>query len=449
MKEPLLTVDLRTEPDVVYARQRARLVAEMLGFELQDQTRIATAVSEVARNALEYARGGRIRFFVDVADAITFRIEVADRGGGIPHLDEILEGRYRSKTGMGVGLLGAKKLMDTFAIETTSEGTTVQLGKRRQQKGSPPTLDVARITAGIARQPPQSPFEEVRLQNQELLRALDVLKEREEELTRVNHELAETNTGVVALYAELEEKAAVLRASTEAKARFHSQMSHEVRTPINSILSLSEILLNGTVTAPLPAQEKPLTFIRKAAQQLSALVDDLLDLAKVEAGKMVVRTETFRVVDLFGALRGMFRPLHTESTVLLAFDDVRALPAMRGDEGKISQILRNFISNALKFTEEGHVRVSAVLDGDDVVFSVADTGIGIAPEDLGNLFQDFGQIESPQQKKVKGTGLGLSLSRHLAELLGGSVSVTSTKGEGSTFRLVVPRVAFDVGGAKE
>jgi CheY-like chemotaxis protein/two-component sensor histidine kinase len=218
-------------------------------------------------------------------------------------------------------------------------------------------------------------------------------------------------------------------------------MSHEFRTPLNSILAISKLLQDRADGDLTPEQERQVGFVRKAAQDLAELVNDLLDLAKVEAGKTVVRPVEFEVKNLFGALRGMLRPLLVTETVRLVFEE-DDLPEMFSDEAKISQILRNFISNALKFTERGEIRVSATPadDGRAVVFSVADTGIGIAREDLERIFSEFGQVENPLQKRFKGTGLGLALSRKLAELLGGGITVESEPGRGSTFRLRLPRL---------
>jgi CheY-like chemotaxis protein/anti-sigma regulatory factor (Ser/Thr protein kinase) len=181
-------------------------------------------------------------------------------------------------------------------------------------------------------------------------------------------------------------------------------------------------------------------YIRKAADQLSELVNDLLDLAKVEAGKIAVRPATFAIDNLFGALRGMLRPLLVNQSVALVLEEPDGLPPMFTDEAKVSQILRNLISNALKFTEKGEVRVSARLseDGSAVVFAVIDTGIGIAKEDQARIFEEFTQLEHRLQRQVKGTGLGLPLSKRLAELLGGSLSVASEPGVGSTFTAVIP-----------
>jgi CheY-like chemotaxis protein len=182
------------------------------------------------------------------------------------------------------------------------------------------------------------------------------------------------------------------------------------------------------------------TYIRQAAEQLSTMVDDLLDLRKVESGKLQLRVEAFIVTDLFGALRGMFKPLSMNDTVSLTFEEIGALPELHTDQGKVSQILRNLISNALKFTEAGSVRVTARLaaDTDMIVFSVADTGIGIAAVNHRRIFDEFTQVENPLQKTVKGTGLGLPLSQKLAGLLGGTIDIASELGKGSVFSLAIP-----------
>jgi CheY-like chemotaxis protein len=171
-------------------------------------------------------------------------------------------------------------------------------------------------------------------------------------------------------------------------------------------------------------------------------VDDLLDLAKVEAGKITIVPSEFTAGVLFGALRGMLRPLLIGDAVALIFEDTADIPLLDTDEGKVSQILRNFISNAIKFTEHGEVRVRAAADhiADTVTFSVQDTGIGIARGDQEVIFQEFGQVTHRLQRSVKGTGLGLPLAKKLAELLGGQIAVDSTPGLGSTFSVTVPRV---------
>jgi signal transduction histidine kinase/DNA-binding response OmpR family regulator len=445
MSMGVVSAHVRYEQDVVAARQRAREIAGLVGFDLQDQTRIATAVSEIARNAVGYGGGGKVEFAIEGRTAPqVLVIRVTDSGPGIADLPAILAGRYSSPTGMGLGIVGAQRLMDHFHIESQPGGGTVVVLKKLFPARAPlltgeGLVEIARV---LARQQPLTALDEVQRQNQELLRTLDQLRERQEELGRLNAELDDTNRGVVALYAELDEKADHLRRADEMKSRFLSNMSHEFRTPLNSILALSQLLLSRADGPVTEEQEKQLAFIRKSAEDLSELVNDLLDLAKVEAGKIVVRPIRFEVQGLFAALRGMLRPLLVSDTVQLVFEDPQGVPPLYTDEAKISQILRNFVSNALKFTERGEVRISARLapSGDAVDFSVADTGIGIAFEDQERIFQEFTQLEHPLQRQVKGTGLGLPLCRRLAELLGGALSVTSTPGAGATFSAILPLV---------
>ncbi|MFZ3310550.1 MAG: ATP-binding protein, partial [Xanthobacteraceae bacterium] len=168
--------------------------------------------------------------------------------------------------------------------------------------------------------------------------------------------------------------------------------------------------------------------------------------SKVEAGKIEVKPTRFSVASLFGALRGALRPLLTVPTVELLFDAGEDMPELHTDEAKVAQILRNLISNALKFTETGEVRVTARHREEDgiVTFTVRDTGIGIAPENLERIFEEFAQIDNRLQRKVTGTGLGLPLSKSLAELIGGSVAVESVPGQGSVFTLTIPAVFGEV-----
>src|SRR4029453_15700103 len=221
-----------------------------------------------------------------------------------------------------------------------------------------------------------------------------------------------------------------------------SNMSHEFRTPLNSITALSHLLLERMDGPLTPEQEKQVGFIRQGARDLTELVNDLLDLAKVEAGKVTVRPVEFDVESLFGALRGMLRPLLVNESLRLVFEPAADIPPLHTDEGKVSQILRNFISNALKYTEQGEVRVSATLadGGAAVAFAVADTGIGIAPEDQERIFEEFLQVEHTLQSRVKGTGLGLPLARKLTQLLGGRITLVSEPGIGSTFTATIPCV---------
>jgi signal transduction histidine kinase len=269
---------------------------------------------------------------------------------------------------------------------------------------------------------------------------LELQVERQKaDLATLEAELAETNKGVVALYAELDENAIQLREAADLKSRFLSYMSHEFRTPLASITSIADILISGMDGQLNGEQQKQLKFVQGSVRELTEMVDDLLDLAKVEAGRISISPEWFEMVDLFSALRGMFRPIVGNSAVALILEEPDSIPRLFTDDKKLSQILRNFISNALKFTAEGEVRVTAKLLEDNwVEFAVNDTGIGIAAEHIPSLFADFVQLDAKIQKRLRGTGLGLSLAKKFAELLGGNVSVESELGKGSRFSVRIP-----------
>ncbi len=227
------------------------------------------------------------------------------------------------------------------------------------------------MTSLCAQLPPareSGALDELQRQNKELLETLETLRlreleleKRELELAQLNLELEETNRGVVALYAELDEKAAALKRADEMKSHFLRYVSHEFRTPVNSVLALTQLLLRRLDGDFTEEQEKQVQYIRQAVQDLAEMVNDLLDLAKVEAGKTEVRMTRVDLGQFFGAIRALMRPLATNDAVSLIFDDPPFGAFLETDESKLGQILRNLISNALKFTESGEVRVSAQL----------------------------------------------------------------------------------------
>jgi len=435
----ILTSELRTEQDVVGARQRAKQIAAALGFELQEQTRIATAVSEIARNAYRYAGGGRIEYVINESTAPEFVIRVSDSGPGVKDLQSVLNGTYRSETGMGLGIAGSRRLVEHFEISSGPGNTTVVLGKPLPADGPrvTPAL-INAITQDMIAHPPGSSLDQVQQQNQELLQTLEALRNRQAEVERLNEELAETNRGVLALYAELDDKAEELKKVSDQKSRFLSHITHELRTPLNAIIMLSRMMLSQK-DGPLGEEyRKQAGFIAESSESLLELVNDLLDLAKIEAGKVDVRPSTFAVEEMLVSLRGMFRPLLAGKNVELVFEPVDPGLLMYTDAAKVSQIVRNLLSNAVKFTEEGEIRVRAVSVDGSVAVSVSDTGPGISPEEQRRLFQDFAQLKDEYRKGIKGTGLGLSISRQLADLLGGTIELESEVGKGSTFTAVIP-----------
>jgi len=430
---PLLNVRIREEADVVTARQRARQIAILTGFGRPDQVRIAAAVSEAARNAVPHKGGGSVEFSL----AVTQRPQAL----AISVTGEPL--RIHNRDGFP-----GSRLMDTFEFESApGEEPVVRFTKSRPPEAPP--LDSTAITrlASQLRCEQISSAGETQMERRDLLDALDLLRDAEAEkerqaaeISRLAAELDETNRGVMALYAELDESAIALRQADELKAKFLRHVSHEFRSPLNSVLALTQLLLRHT-DGPLTAeQERQVGYIRRAVQDLTDLVNDLLDLAKVESGKYEVHRTRINLAQMFGTLRGLMRPLVSSDAVTLAFDDPPEDLFIESDESKLSQIMRNLISNALKFTEHGEVRVSYRPGAGSLELSVSDTGIGVAPEDQERIFQEFAQIGGRMQGRVKGTGLGLPLSRKLAKLLGGDLTISSRLAAGSTFTLILPDV---------
>ncbi|HEY1378741.1 MAG TPA: ATP-binding protein [Gemmataceae bacterium] len=256
-----------------------------------------------------------------------------------------------------------------------------------------------------------------------LMAMQEQLKGANVELDRKVDELARTN---LALYE-----------SNRLKSDFLATMSHELRTPLNSILGFSDLLL-----ANPQLHEKMRRWagnIQSSGKQLLALINDLLDLAKIEAGKMEVKPEAVSVADLADGLVTLHRPLAEKKNIDLRAVVETGLPPARQDAGKLRQILSNLLSNAVKFTPEGgRVQLRAEADGPDLVLTVTDTGVGIAPEDQELVFEKFRQAASPMTREHEGTGLGLSIVRELSKLLGGDVTLKSEVGRGSTFTVRLP-----------
>jgi len=302
---------------------------------------------------------------------------------------------------------------------------------------------------------PGTPFDELVVQNQQLVHALDELRAQRDDLARLNaeleetnrgvmalyhqlsDELEETNRGVVALYAELDEKSVQLRAASEAKSRFLANVSHELRAPVTAIIGLGRLLADES-SDPLTAdQRRQVDLIRDSATDLLRLVNDLLDLAKAEAGRIEPNLTDVDLKAVFGQLRGTLRPLATRPEVDFVVEEP-GVPSLRTDEVLLSQVLRNLLTNALKFTESGSVRLTAARAGDDVEFTVADTGSGIPAEQHERIFEEFYQVPGSTALSGKGTGLGLPYARRLVDVLGGALLVSSEVGRGSTFTVRLP-----------
>ena len=257
------------------------------------------------------------------------------------------------------------------------------------------------------------------------------------------HRLSELLDAMKQRTVELEEAKVLADAANQTKSEFLANMSHELRTPLNAIIGYSEILSEDAKDSGHSEYLPDLNKIRSSGKHLLGLINDILDLTKIEAGRMEMFLETFDVAELIQDAAETVQPLLDKNTNSLTVNVPTNVGAIHADQVKVRQMLLNLLSNASKFTKEGVVALSVdrevVLNGDDVfVFRVRDTGIGMSPEQLSRLFQPFMQAESSTTKRFGGTGLGLAITKHLAELMGGSVTVESELGRGTTFTLRVP-----------
>jgi signal transduction histidine kinase len=241
------------------------------------------------------------------------------------------------------------------------------------------------------------------------------------------------------LFREIEDKSRQLEAANRHKDEFLASMSHELRTPLNAVIGFSEVLIEKMFGDVNAKQEEYLNDILASGRHLLSLINDILDLAKIEAGRMDLDLEDFDVAQAIDNAVVLVRERATRKGLTLDTRLDRELGSLRGDQRKVKQILLNLLSNAVKFTPEGgRVEVRAQrLDG-HVEVSVTDTGIGIAAEDLEAVFEEFRQVGTDYAKKHEGTGLGLTLSRKFVELHGGRIWVKSQAGQGSTFAFTLP-----------
>jgi len=259
------------------------------------------------------------------------------------------------------------------------------------------------------------------------------------EIAEVYAELERTNQGVVALYAEIDEKNLQLRNAAESRTRFMRSISHELRTPVNSILGLARLLLDPRQTQPLdPEQTEQVEFVLASAKDLSRLVDELLALAKAEAGHLVPQSRPFSLRELLAELGSVVEPLLRDGVTLEI--ETHDVDQVQTDPDLVRHVLRNLMSNAAKFTVDGHVRVDVRggATAGHLHVEVADTGIGISEDDLSKVFEEFYQARSPLHSGAGGTGLGLPFAQLVAHALGGEVTASSALGVGSTFRVELP-----------
>ncbi|MEU6744968.1 ATP-binding protein [Spirillospora sp. NPDC046719] len=437
----LLRIEIADEEGVFAVRRAGRRVAGAVGLDPQDQVRVATALSEVGRDL--FAHAGRV--------LVVFLLDQGTRPGLLVELS------LRPRPGADrftPGTAAAARLVDRVEQEDGADRLLVRIRKDLPAPAAPASeAAVADLCAQLVRLAPVSVLDELRTQNAELVQALEEVRSQREELRALNAELEETNRGVmalyselseelektnrgvVALYAELEEKSDQLREAGEAKNRFWATVSHELRTPVNGIIGLARLLLDPAADPLTEEQRHQISLIADTSDTLVSLVDELLDMAKAERGRLEPQPAPVRVPSVLARLRELLAPMAEEAALTLTVDDRLAPPVLVTDEVMLTRILRNLLANALTFTAEGEVRLTVDAAPAHVDFSVSDTGIGIAPQDQERVFEEFYQVPGNRRG---GTGLGLPYARKLARLLGGELRLESTPGRGTTVTLRLP-----------
>jgi signal transduction histidine kinase len=432
MANAVLTLPLRTQEDVLLTRRRTRDLAGLLQFTPEEQIGLTTAVWEVAR--LAEGHGTAELAVVEGRPSATVQVTVSGVPTAVLHAAD----------GPRLDVQALRRLVGVVETREDDGATEVCLSAAAASDTWLPGVDDLELVLGsltrhdVGGGGPDI-VDELRQQNVDLLTTLATLRERGAELARLNAELADTNRAVTALYTELEQQAADLRTRAEATARFLSTLTHELRTPLYAVRGMTEAILRDHADRLDTGLRDDVTLIDGAMVEALDLVNDHLDLAKLAAGRMTVRLSDVDVAEMFATVRAIMVRLPHRDGVEVVFEDASHLPAPRTDAFKLSQILRNFIVNAMKFTERGEVRVSASLVGADALtFAVADTGPGLSEADQARVFEEFVQLGHERSGELRGTGLGLPLTRRLAAVLGGEVTVRSALGEGSTFSVTIP-----------
>jgi signal transduction histidine kinase len=429
MASAVLTLSLRTQEDVLLTRRRARDLAALLQFPPEEQIGLSTAVWEIARLASEE---GEAELAIVEEPAVAVRVTVT----GVP--TSALKARG------AIDMEGLRRLVDEVDATSSANGrATVCLSRAVDADAWLPDVRELELVLRSLTRHESGELEivdELRQQNFELLTALATLREREAELTRLNADLGDTNSAVTALFGELERQAAEQRERADAHARFMRELTHELRTPLYAVRGMTESILRDRDEALDEGLRSDVELIDGAMVEALDLVNDHLDLAKLDAGQTIVRLSDVDVAEILATLRAVVTRLPSHDGVELRIAEGRGLPTLHTDAFKLSQILRNLVVNALKFTERGEVCVWADAAGPDpgVTFAVKDTGPGMSPEDVEQAFQAFAQLGVERRGVIRGTGLGLPITRQLTTLLGGELGIESELGRGSTFTVTIP-----------
>lgn len=416
MNYPILTTRI-TAQGLVPLRTRARQVGELFGLDKMQRTRFITALSEIARNAVQYAGGGTVTFLLDAGTAAqpvqSLLAQVADKGPGIADLEGVLKGRLNERLQVPLGIVGSRRLVDSLEFEQPAGGGTVATLSMMLNRIAPRLSphDVARLVETLARRKPETPMEELEQQNREMMDALQELRSQQLELQRAD----------------------------ERKNQFLATLAHELRNPLGTLHMTLEIMRRHEYMPATQLAERREVMARQT-EQLTRLVDDLLDVSRISLGKVELDRRDTEVNELVrqalemtqGAIQGKGH------AVTLRPSDA-ALP-VNVDVTRLKQVLCNLIHNAARYTPTGGaIDISVRREEAFAVVDVVDNGIGIPADVLPVVFGLFVQGGNAPDEQRGGLGVGLTLVKRLVEAHGGTVNANSAgPGQGSRFTVSLP-----------